>query len=148
MTQSADYKQQDVAGNYLVINHHVSGDQVVKRVEEILIKYLKKDLKLDLWELETNNCVWDDEGRVRIDITRGIESEIVVETTKAHAALWTILSDVYVRFKGRQPHIISTRDIYHKYKHKMRQFPSKQATDRYVSSLVIYISLKTILKTK
>ena len=133
----ATHSQQinDADANCLVIDE-VDRQDVIKRIEKLLLYYMQNDFTINQYRMDRKNCLFDSNGAIRIDKSSISVSELNTNKSRRHCAIWKVMSTIYGRLKGDKFYTMKNRGLYYQLLEKHKLFASQNEVDKMVLSLV------------
>ena len=103
--------------DYLEIDPDSSDRKIIQRIEHLSVKYFENGFAFNKYRLSRRNSVWDVEGRIRIKKEKFM-SNYSVSTSHNHAAMWLLISFIYVSIKNRKTDEKKIREVFYIFKDK------------------------------
>ena len=103
--------------DYLEIDPDSSDRKIIQRIEHLSVKYFENGFAFNKYRLSRRNSVWDVEGRIRIK-KEIFMSNYSVSTSHNHAAMWLLISFIYVSIKNRKTDEKKIREVFYIFKDK------------------------------
>ena len=134
--QIDEVKTIDLDANCLMIDTVITRQNVVKRIENLLLNYVENNYTINKYRMDRKNCLWDKHGLVRIDKNSISVSELNRNKSRNQSAIWTVIAFIYQRLQKREFHTIQNRGLYYQLLNESKLFETQNKVDKMVLSLV------------